>query len=267
MLGKDAGWYQDPAAPNPDKPDRLRFWDGTGWTAQVKIASKKQRLEWEEQAAADRQARVRQIREAAAAGDPEAQQILIAATTSQGGGRLTTPDGQVLAGWWRRVFAYWIDGVLIGILSMVFAWRYLQHLASAFQNYAEAAATAQQNGNPPPDITQLTSAITGPLIGFAVVGLLVGFIYEVGFLKAFSATPGKMVLGMEVRLRDVPGPMPWGLLMLRWLTKRGFTLVEVVPFGFLFAGLYSFFDHLWPVWDPARQAIHDKAARTNVVRR
>jgi len=266
MLGKEAGWYQDPAPPNPETPDRLRFWDGHAWTGEVRIASKKQRLEWAEQAAAHRQVEVRRIREAAAAGDPEAQQILIAATSTQGT-RLTTADGAALAGWWRRVFAYWIDGIILSILGTVFAWRYVKALESAFRNFAESAAQASQQGTAPPDASQLLSAVTGPLIGIAVVGLIVGFIYEVGFLKAFQATPGKMVLGMEVRLREVPGPMPWGALLLRWLTKRGFVLVDIVPLGFLFAGLYSFIDHIWPLWDPARQAIHDKAARTNVVRR
>jgi|1185.fasta_scaffold48428_1 uncharacterized RDD family membrane protein YckC len=266
MLGKEAGWYQDPAPPNPDVPDRLRFWDGHAWTGEVKIATKKQRMEWAEQAAANRQVEVRRIREAAALGDPDARQILIAATSTQGT-RLTTPDGQQLAGWWRRMFALWIDGIILAILGTIFAWRYVQAFERAISNFMDAAVQAGQRGAPPPDTAPFVSAITGPIIGIAMVGLIVGFIYEVGFLKAFQATPGKMVLGMEVRLREMPGPMPWGALMLRWLLKRGVAIVQILLIGLLIYPVYYMVNYLWPVFDAKKQALHDKAARTNVVRR
>jgi hypothetical protein len=31
-------------------------------------------------------------------------------------------------------------------------------------------------------------------------------------------------------------------------------------------GLYPLLDDLWPLWDDKKQAIHDKLAKTNVVR-
>jgi hypothetical protein len=43
-------------------------------------------------------------------------------------------------------------------------------------------------------------------------------------------------------------------------------LVSVVPLVGLLGSAYSLLDDLWPLWDGRRQALHDKVARTNVVR-
>src|SRR4051794_6622218 len=34
-----------------------------------------------------------------------------------------------------------------------------------------------------------------------------------------QATPGKLLLGLRVRLRETPGPMPLGTILVRWLTQ------------------------------------------------
>src|SRR3954462_921553 len=56
MMGEEAGWYRDPAPPNPAFPSTLRFWDGMQWTAQVKPAPKRQRLAWQTEDAEQRRA-------------------------------------------------------------------------------------------------------------------------------------------------------------------------------------------------------------------
>ena len=40
----------------------------------------------------------------------------------------------------------------------------------------------------------------------------------------------------------------------------------LVPFVGSVTGLYLLLDYLWPLWDDKKQAIHDKFAKTNVVR-
>jgi uncharacterized RDD family membrane protein YckC len=55
-------------------------------------------------------------------------------------------------------------------------------------------------------------------------------------------------------------------VLLRWLVQNIASLLSVVPFVGSFAGLFPLLDGLWPLWDDKRQALHDKAARTNVVR-
>ena len=101
----------------------------------------------------------------------------------------------------------------------------------------------------------------------AVIAWGIKLVYGVGFLKAFNATPGKMLLRIEVRLRERPGPMPWGTVLVRWLTQNLGGLAQLLPVVRLFSFVYTLLDDLWPLWDGKRQALHDKVARTNVVRR
>ena len=74
-----------------------------------------------------------------------------------------------------------------------------------------------------------------------------------------------MVLGLERRLRERPGPLSWGTVLARWFTANLGSLLSLLPVVALFAWAYSLLDVLWPLWDPKRQAVHDKVARTNVV--
>jgi uncharacterized RDD family membrane protein YckC len=60
--------------------------------------------------------------------------------------------------------------------------------------------------------------------------------------------------------------MPWGTVLLRWLVQNAGSIVGVVPVAGSAGSLFSLLDSLWPLWDDKNQALHDKAARTNVVR-
>ena len=104
------------------------------------------------------------------------------------------------------------------------------------------------------------------IVGLALVPFLIGLVYAGGFLRWRGATPGKMVCGLQVRLRERPGPLPWGTVLTRWLMQNLGSAVAVVPLVGLLGWVYSLLDDLWPLWDGQRQALHDKAARTNVVR-
>jgi len=267
MLGEPAGWYQDPLPTNPAAPDTLRYWDGVSWTGQVRLASKRERQEWRAQETAARTAYVQDLVDRSRAGDAEAQDVLSGVETWGAGSRNLTPDGQRLSGWWRRVAAYLIDHVIMGIVVLLLTWRWIQQVMDAVSSYTDSAFRAAEAGVPGPDPALLTDGIVGPSIAIAVVSLLVGLVYEVGFLRAFQATPGKMVLGIEVRLRAEPGPLPWGCVLLRWLTKTGVGILQLVPFGLFLVGIYFLVDYLWPLGDSKRQALHDKAAATNVARR
>ena len=60
--------------------------------------------------------------------------------------------------------------------------------------------------------------------------------------------------------------MPLGTVVLRWLTQFGPSILGAIPFVGYFTGIYQLLDGLWPLWDSKRQALHDKASKTNVVR-
>ena len=176
-----------------------------------------------------------------------------------------TPDGQRLAGWWSRVGASVIDGLITTVLGTVLGWRFIHQVVDAFTQAVNDAVQAQQSGSVA-QTDALVQQMTGPLLALTAVMWGVRLVYDVGFLKAFAATPGKMVLGLEVRLRERPGPLSWGTVLARWFTANLGSLLSLLPVVALFAWAYSLLDVLWPLWDPKRQAVHDKVARTNVVR-
>jgi uncharacterized RDD family membrane protein YckC len=266
MLGQPAGWYQDPAPANPASPETVRFWDGQGWTSQVRLASKKERQEWRLRIEAENRAYVRDLVRRAEAGDVEAQQILHGPPQGKGT-RNTTPDGQLLSGWWRRVFADIVDSTVVFFLGALLAWPWLKQVVAIMREYVDRAVSAAQAGVEPPATTAMMGDLVNPLLMVGLVFVVVGIAYEVGFLKAFNATPGKMLIGIEVRLRDRPGDLPWSTLFVRWFAKRGYALLGIIPFVGIITGLYYYVDNLWPLWDAKRQALHDKMASTNVVRR
>ena len=61
------------------------------------------------------------------------------------------------------------------------------------------------------------------------------------------------------------GPPPLVVAVKRYLVKDLGNIVGVVPVLSFFGSLFGLLDSLWPLWDPNKQALHDKAAATNVV--
>ncbi|MEZ5096891.1 MAG: RDD family protein [Nocardioides sp.] len=177
-----------------------------------------------------------------------------------------TPDGVPLAGWGRRLAAYLIDGLIVGLLSGILGFPFWGKLISAYRDYFQEVMDAAEQGLPAPDQGAFVGDIVGPLAAVTVIGLVVNVAYQFGFLRWRAATPGKMALGMKIRLRDTPGPLGWGTIGKRWLGQNVGSIVGLVPgIGGCIGGVYAFLDGLWPLWDGKRQAIHDKFAQTNVV--
>ncbi|MGN6129767.1 MAG: RDD family protein [Nocardioidaceae bacterium] len=227
MTGMEPGWYRDPAPPNPAYPTTLRYWDGQGWTGQVKAASKREREAWHRELA---ETRARQAAEqwerAVATGTVPPQQLAAVAEASQ---RFATPDGQLLSGWWRRVGAVLLDGVVTGILGLLVGFPWVRQVGHAYSEFFTLLADSARSGSAMPDTTAFEGSIAGPLLTLGLVMLAVQMVYNIGFLKAFAATPGKMALGIEVRLREQPGVLSWGTVLTRWFGQYVGTLVGIIP--------------------------------------
>lgn len=266
IVGQPAGWYRDPAPRDRAAPDSLRYWDGSNWTGQTRVASKRERQTWAAEAVAARTFHQQEVMQRAEAGDPHARQILATAAPANPS-RWATPDGARLAGWWIRVAAQTLDGIVLLVLGLAFSWRFVKQVGDVYSRFFDDVMSAARAGAPQPDPSVLANQVAQPMMWMAVVFFTVGFVYEVGFLKGFQATPGKLLLGLEVRLREAPGPLSWRTVLLRWGGKNGIGLLRVIPFGAILAGIYSLADSVWPLWDSKRQALHDKLAGTNVVRR
>ncbi len=242
-MSAPAGWYPDPQPPAPGTPPQQRYWDGGTWTQHV--------------------APIAQPTDAPqAAGGYGTQPTQYAA----GPAAPTTPDGVRLAGWWHRVGAAVIDGLLLSVIVVILAYPFIQDVVSAFGDFFDQAMTAAENGSPTPSTARFESDIAGAALSIAAISLVVNLVYTVVFLSWKQATPGKLAVGLRVRLRETPD-LPLSSILVRWATQSGAPgLLGLVPLVGAVTGIYTILDSLWPLWDEKNQALHDKAAKTNVVR-
>jgi uncharacterized RDD family membrane protein YckC len=170
----------------------------------------------------------------------------------------------VLSGWWKRVLARILDGLIIWIVALPLTFAPLKQAATVFGNYTQQVMTAVQAGNSTMPV-QPTVALTTPIMQASVITLVLYLIYEIAFLTWLGATPGRKVVGISVRLRDKAGPPPLVAVLKRTGVKEGGEIFGLVPVIGSLGSLFSLTDDLWPLWDDKKQAIHDKVAATNVV--
>lgn len=231
-----AGWHPDPLPPQPGQPPLLRYWDGERWTEHTSPV-------------------------------PVAQQYYDGAAPAYGGKSTTTPDGVPLAGWWHRVGSYLIDAIILFVIAGILAAPWWSEVIDVYLDYFDdALADAEAGRQSSVNSFDLQNQVRGPMAIITLISLVVGFVYNVGFLMWKQATPGKLLTGLRVRLREQPGPMPIGTVVLRWLGQFGYGFLGLIPYVGGIFGLYALLDALWPLWDGKKQALHDKVAKTNVVR-
>jgi uncharacterized RDD family membrane protein YckC len=175
-----------------------------------------------------------------------------------------------LAGWWWRVLAYLIDGLILSVPALLVALPDLGRLIDLFREQVDAGATGSATVDA--QIRALTDTITLHQLVVAVLAL----VYFAGMLRWKGATLGHFAVGLRVRLREVPGRMPWSGICVRVLLLNGLGMLPSVltAAGLHLAAsliglpvlLFTLLNLLWPLWDDKRQALHDKAAGTNVVK-
>ena len=83
--------------------------------------------------------------------------------------------------------------------------------------------------------------------------MLVAVIYTIGFWMLVGATPGKLLMNLEV-VRTDGGEIGIVTGVVRYI---GYT-ISSIPVGLGF---------LWIIWDGKKQALHDKIASTVVIKR
>ena len=148
-----------------------------------------------------------------------------------------------LAGWWRRVGAAVIDGIIIGALAMVLL-------------IPLGIGAASVDGD----------AGVGAIIGASIVTLLlflvIAFIYAPLLMSRTNGqTLGRMATGIRV-VRANGQPMTFGFAALREIAVKGL-LVGIA--GQVTFGLAGLIDVLWPLWDEQNRALHDMVVNTRVV--
>jgi uncharacterized RDD family membrane protein YckC len=92
---------------------------------------------------------------------------------------------------------------------------------------------------------------------FGYVDLAVGFVYSFVLIGFFGRTLGMSMMRVYAVDAD-EGRTPVGTLRAAIRSATVAVLTVLAPLAVL--------DLLWPLWDPRNQTIHDKAARTVVLR-
>ncbi len=154
---------------------------------------------------------------------------------------------QVLAGWWSRVGALLIDGLIIGIGSII--------LLIAITAPFSVGFFADEN-------VGIVSIVVGLLFATLCV-TIVAFLYAPAMMaRTNGQTLGRMALGIRV-VRAKGQPMTFGFAMLREVAVKALLFGIAASLTF---GLSSLADALWPLWDEENRALHDFIVDTRVIR-
>lgn len=163
------------------------------------------------------------------------------------------------AHWGARVVAYLLDAIPFVVLALA--------VLSMFGYFDVVGRLAAGEESAVTELEAMTAPFSTPSTTTVVVSLIAHLIYNVGFHTRKGQTPGKMLVGIRVRMADEDRLPDRRAALLRWAVQQGGPqLLSGVPLLGFFAGVFSIVDHLWPLWDARRQSLHDKAGRTIVVR-
>ncbi|MBO0871597.1 MAG: RDD family protein [Micromonosporaceae bacterium] len=163
------------------------------------------------------------------------------------------PSGAPLAEFGDRLVAYLLDSLIVGVVLLI---PYVIGAVTFFRRFFEQMDLADQTGTAPS-----VSGIFVPYLIFLgytlALQLVAQFGYQVLYQSRTGQTVGKRV--MKIRVECLDGePLSVATALRRWLMQGPAAMV--VPF-------LTWLDGLWQLWDkPYRQCLHDKVAKTVVVR-
>lgn len=177
----------------------------------------------------------------------------------------STPDGQPLAGWWKRAVARIVDWVIVWVGALPLTGYFLYRAGQTLSPALESWMRELESGTASPTGPALDPAVLRWMILYSVVLTLVAMAYEVFFTTRSGSTPGKKLLGLRVRLRDQDGPLPFQAALLRTILPMGGNMVSAVPLLSALIGLAQVADIFFPLLNVRKQALHDLMAKTNVV--
>jgi uncharacterized RDD family membrane protein YckC len=153
------------------------------------------------------------------------------------------------AGFWRRVGATLIDGLVLSPLVVPLMLPLMQRMTDQLDR-------ALQQGTRIDSMSFMTG-----LAGWSLAIAAVQYLYQALMIGAWGATVGKFAVGVRVRKAD-GSTATWREAFLRPLLQLALASVSTLaPIGIL--GLV---DYLWMLWDAQKQTLHDKVAGTIVVR-
>jgi uncharacterized RDD family membrane protein YckC len=155
--------------------------------------------------------------------------------------------GLRLAGWWSRVGAQLIDGIIIGIGAVL--------ILAVFGSVFSVGFLAS-------DEAGIAGFILGMFLAAISIAIVALFYAPLLMARTNGQTLGRMALGIRV-VRNNREPMTFGFAMLREVAVKAllFGIAGSVTFG-----LANLADVLWPLFDDENRALHDFVVDTRVVR-
>ena len=150
--------------------------------------------------------------------------------------------GRPLSGWWPRVGAQILDGLILTIPVIV--------LTLIIVGVAAGSDTG---------------AIVTGILGFLAYFIAVLFYAPVLMARGGERngqTLGKQALGITV-IRDSGEPFDLGAAFVREL------VVKNLLFGFVgsfFFSIPTILNYLWPLWDDQNRCLHDMVVKTHVIK-
>ncbi len=152
------------------------------------------------------------------------------------------------AGFWIRVLAAIIDGLIFGIPFFVIFWV-LE--GSALSTYASCVNAASAAGLLP---TGCVSPFAGSFAYFELAALAVQFLYFVVLWSQFGGTLGQRMLGLHVVDAATGQNIGFGRAIGRFV-------------GYVISAFALYIGLIWVAFDSHKQGWHDKIASTYVVRK
>jgi uncharacterized RDD family membrane protein YckC len=165
------------------------------------------------------------------------------------------PVPATLAGPWRRLAAFAIDALILTLATGALWGRLLASFANRMSNAATAVASHAPAAHGA--YGRVWAHTLGPYLIELTATIIVAVVYYWVLTGYWGTTIGKRALGCWVTEADGRSPVS-----LRRAFLRALVFVaggELVPPFFVT-------DNVWLTADPRRQALHDKAAGTLVVR-
>jgi uncharacterized RDD family membrane protein YckC len=154
-------------------------------------------------------------------------------------GNMPGPFGY--AGFWSRLCAKFLDGLITGVIGAIF------NALTAFLIFGTGNYFGVSRSEAGTTQLLLFQAITTP------VGIIIGLIYAWFFISRYQATPGKMALGMKI-VRADGSRLTTGRIIGRYFAEILSGLLTL-GIGYIMAG-----------FDEEKRSLHDRICDTRVIR-
>jgi uncharacterized RDD family membrane protein YckC len=152
--------------------------------------------------------------------------------------------GRHFGGFWIRFVAKFIDGIILGVFSLIL-------FIPVLLMFGGAVSTVGLGRRGFGDGAMFGPAMVGAFGISRLVLLAVSTFYEVYFLSAHGATPGKMAMGLKV-IRADGGPISPMLALARHFAEWVSAIIFMI--GYIMAA-----------FDPEKRALHDRICETRVI--